>query len=581
MWQAGKSTTTLKSRQVGFSLIALSFIGWKATFDTDFDILLLSSKEEKAIKLLKKLSFFLERLPDWMRSRTLADSKTQIVTSMRYYDESRNVWVNGEGTVSSLTTTGTTGAGESARVVLVDEFALMSERGNDEEVWAAVAPTTTHGGQLITGSTPRGSAGQFYYNWNGLVEDLMNDGAVHEQMPHAEWTKAAIKYAFNNDLDMIATKAHYSMGNHDEEWIQAACVGLSPRKARQIQEHFSQIVYDADWRAREAKKQNLSQAKEMQEYELIFDMPGAAAFSSEDITACYKSPKLFPYVNKLISSSGKFYIGVDTGEGITIRNQEPDYNSICVLNQSGVQVHAVNNRENLDDWAGRTEVDPVSGETREIKGTVLRTIESFLPCTVIVEKNGPGMTVINRIDPHLPYEAEMHALSMSSAVKPQLVSDLVLELSDEQIIIRGGERFTFRRIIITDFFTSLCMRQYIKVGPGKFQANVGFFDDPVVSLMWASYARRLDGAYNFLVGAAPSEDDIVKRAIGLTKAEDVDPREVFDPSQRVQVVYGPRAVSEETLAGMAAGQSAVGGGERSLSGGRRSLSSSRRRLHGR
>ena len=86
---------------------------------------------------------------------------------MKYFDESvgdDGEWVTGDGQVTSLTTTSTSGAGDSATVVLVDEMALMIERGHDAKVWAAIAPTTLHGGLLIMGSTPRQSIGQFYYH---------------------------------------------------------------------------------------------------------------------------------------------------------------------------------------------------------------------------------------------------------------------------------------------------------------------------------------------------------------------------------------------------------------------------------
>jgi hypothetical protein len=517
LWQARKSTITNKSRQLGASWTAVAYINWLINFHPEVDTLLLSEKEEKAIKLLSKLTYFYNHLPIWLRAKRISDSKTHFAVSMRYYDETTGRWLDGSGSASSLTTTGTSGAGESARVVLIDEFALMTERGNDSAVWAAIAPTTIHGGQLIILSTPRGSFGEFYRIWGDALEDVLKAEVAGEEIKdYRSWNKAVISAA--GRLRMVPTAFHYSMCSHDEKWLDRATRGISARKAKRIREHFRTIKYDEQWRQDLVAKLKLSDDQAAQELDLQFERLGNAAFTTVDINACTHYVKDNPWVGDLISRSRHFYIGVDTAEGIKPGNPKPDYNSIVVFNERGVQVHAVHNRETIDEWAGRTYVDPISGRAREIKGTVLKVIEKFQPCTVIVEKNGPGLTVQNRVEPRVPQETEFLVLSMSSSIKPQLVSDFAAELTDEQAINIGGKLVPIRTWIFTDHFTVRCMRQYIKVGPGKFEAAKGFYDDPVVACLWAAYAKR---TRNYDTTAVLPSGRDVNRPIGADKTEDL------------------------------------------------------------
>jgi hypothetical protein len=517
LWQAGKSTITNKSRQLGASLTAVAYINWLINFHPEVDTLLLSEKEEKAIKLLGKLTYFYSHLPSWLRAKRVADSKTHFSVSMRYYDETNGVWLDGAGSASSLTTTGTSGAGESARVVLIDEFALMTERGNDSAVWSAIAPTTIHGGQLIILSTPRGSFGEFYRIWGDALEDVVAaDVAGEEIKDYRSWNRAVISSA--DRLEMVPTAFHYSMCSHDEKWLEQATRGLAARKAERIRQHFVTIKYDEDWRNNLVSKLKLSEDQAAQELDLQFERLGNAAFSTVDINACYNAPRDHPWVRQLIAQSRYFYIGVDTAEGIKVGNPKPDYNSIVVFNQYGVQVDAVHNRETIDEWAGRTFVDPMTGKAREIKGTVLKVIEEYQPCTVIVEKNGPGLTVQNRVEPRVPQDTEFLVLTMSPAIKPQLVSDFQIEMADEQAVKIGERVVPIRTWVFTDRFTVRCMRQYIKTGPGKFDAAQGFFDDPVVACMWAAFGKR---TRNYDTTTVLPEGRDVNRAIGEDRADDL------------------------------------------------------------
>ena len=555
LWQAGKSTICNKSRQVGASWTAVAYFNWLMNFHPDIGVetLLLSSKEEKAVSLLEKFAFLFNRLPLWMRAYRESDAKTRKVLTFEYYDEESGQFVKNMAQISSLTTTGTSGAGESVKAVLIDEFALMTERGNDEEVWAAVAPTTTHGGQLIILSTPRGAAGEFYRIWGDAVEDAVKVGAIDRDITdipkykrdYKRWNASILQAA--NQLEMVPFAIHYSLCHHDDEWIAAATEGLPRDKAEQIRNYFTGLVYNETWKMQQADRLKLSKAKMEQEYELLFESLSGAAFSSADINACYMPLNHHPWVQGLIERSTHFFVGIDTAEGITVRQKEPDYNAIVVLNQWGVQVKTVVNRETIDEWAGKTVVDPQTGRSVERPGTVLKVLKELSklgPVTAIVEKNGPGLTVVNRVSPHVQSLGNVQVIpyAMSGAIKGALVSDLASEMASEQRVVIGGEPRDIRRIIITDYFTVRCFRHFLKLGPSRFGAAPGFFDDPVVAFMWAAYAMRIVGAYDS-IAVLPSQQ---ARAIGSTPEEDKPINEpsapliIPDPERMASVASGFR-----------------------------------------
>lgn len=508
---AGRNLWILKSRQIGFSWTANVWALWKINFNIG-EGYYLSSKYRKAESLLRKAKYIYDRLPMWMAasSNKQGRSKYKLTVNHRYSDPASGAYRFQESFIESLTTTGTSAAGESALFILNDEVGLWKERGNDFQVWASVAPATTRGGQLVGGSTPRGYGGVFHTNWVNLITPMMNDAVVDEFTPYEEFNRAAIEhYAVQGQQDsMIPIKLHYSMCYHDEEWLERCCKGMSPSQQQIIREKFGGLVYDEAWRDRQMARLQLPMSMADQEFELGFERPGNAVFSGADLSKCYKPPKRYPVVAQVIQQSEEFFGGVDTAEGRSPKNQEPDYNSMVVLSDRGVQVAAMHNRDNLRDWAGTSITDPTTGKAVEEKGQVLTLTEKYTPMTLVVEKQGGGLTVINRIDPHLPDDVKMIRVGMSGPFKTQAIKDLALAIESQSIVI-------------TDFFTLECLRQFVTLGQGRFGASPGFYDDPVMALALAYYALSLKGYYDISLSVdMVAGERVVELSVGEHSPED-------------------------------------------------------------
>lgn len=141
MWDTEPLTITLKSRQVGVSWSAAAYSLHRVKTQVGANILMLSKREDEAVKLLDKSKFIERNLPAWLRQ----DIKTQNNTTLEFAGTDSGIVV--------LPATEDAGRSEGATVVFGDEHAYHKwARAN----WAAIIPTIEAGGHLHLVSTANG-----------------------------------------------------------------------------------------------------------------------------------------------------------------------------------------------------------------------------------------------------------------------------------------------------------------------------------------------------------------------------------------------------------------------------------------
>lgn len=376
MLQDGLNLIMLKSRQVGASWTVAIFVAWLITFKPDLEILLLSQKERKAIKLLGKVKFVINNLPDWMRREASSDTLTKFSLIHRRRDGR----VSSESMVDSLTTTSESGRGDTASLVFLDEFARLDDA---EETWTALKPTTAHGGQIVSASSPKGKVGPFARLW---MQADSGDSAT-----------------------FIPFRVHYTDCGFDQDWLLKASDGMTE----------SQVA---------------------QEFELMFLGTGSPAFNPLDVQDCYIDPEDLPDdIKALIEENTTFATGVDSAEiRRGSKRKERDANAITSLTVHGIQIAAEQNKMLLDEWAGKTIES--GGERLEILGYVSKWHKDF-PGMMFIEENGAGLTVDNR---HiLPDDdvSEVYVKRTTSKSKPRLVNQFNLALAGRLVIITDKPTF--------------------------------------------------------------------------------------------------------------------------------------------
>lgn len=146
----------LKARQLGLTWLALAYINHELIFNSGYQVVALSKKEDDAKELVRRQVFILRHLPNWL---------------IRHKDEVKNGWkgLNWESTASSITihfkdsedsvfnsfsASQDSGRSFTANLVLLDEWAFQQWA---REIWASAYPTINRptGGKIIGLSTAK------------------------------------------------------------------------------------------------------------------------------------------------------------------------------------------------------------------------------------------------------------------------------------------------------------------------------------------------------------------------------------------------------------------------------------------
>lgn len=181
----------LKSRQLGLSTITAAYAVWLAIFYKDKNILIIATKKETAINLVKKIKFAIQNLPQWL----LLPSYTETMTDIRFSNGS---------SIKAIPTSPDAGRSEALSLLIVDEAAFIRDF---EQIWTGLYPTLTTGGNAIVLSTPNGVGGMYY----------------------KLWTDAEAK---QNDFNTIRLP-WYVHPEHDQVWFDKETRGLPKRKVSQ------------------------------------------------------------------------------------------------------------------------------------------------------------------------------------------------------------------------------------------------------------------------------------------------------------------------------------------------------------
>lgn len=148
LWLNERMTITLKARQIGFSTLAAFTMWWVTYFHNDRPVYALSKTEREAQKLLDKVKYGMDRLPDWMKERgpNVLQKTLQKVT------------FDNDSTIECLPATDPA-RGESAYMIFVDEWAHFEDA---ERAWAAIEPAADIGGRVHALSSANGSGNLFH-----------------------------------------------------------------------------------------------------------------------------------------------------------------------------------------------------------------------------------------------------------------------------------------------------------------------------------------------------------------------------------------------------------------------------------
>lgn len=165
----------LKTRQIGFSWLALSGISHEMVYKPGFTATVITQTEKNSKEMIRRVDFILRHLPNWLIYNQKAEDKDkqkqieENITGISFTTQTLSITIhhpNGEDSVfKGATSSASSAHGFTDNWVILDEWARHPEA---EDIWEAAYPTINRptGGKVIGIST--GMRNTFF-------EDMWND----------------------------------------------------------------------------------------------------------------------------------------------------------------------------------------------------------------------------------------------------------------------------------------------------------------------------------------------------------------------------------------------------------------------
>lgn len=140
----------LKPRQMGLSWLVAAFALWFTMFRTNKNVVIISMKEDVAIRFLDKIKYMYIHLPGWLKAPLKQPWNTKTIVFMQ------------ESRITSMPTSEEAGRSEGVSLLIIDEAAFV--RWIDV-IWGSAFPTLSTGGMAIALSTANGMGNWFANKW--------------------------------------------------------------------------------------------------------------------------------------------------------------------------------------------------------------------------------------------------------------------------------------------------------------------------------------------------------------------------------------------------------------------------------
>ena len=201
-WISHSLNLVLKARQIGITWLGAGYALWKILTMPGTRVLVVSINEDEAVKVVNRFFDMFNSLPEHLRfeakvSKPTRDARPTTLIELTFPD----------GRISSvvgLPSTRRAGHGETATLVLLDEYA-RHEYTRDS--WKAMFPTADNGGQILVISTA-----------NGVSNEQTGEGNFfHHLYVNAE--------AYGIDVQFLPWSLH---PDRDEQWYETHARALPP-----------------------------------------------------------------------------------------------------------------------------------------------------------------------------------------------------------------------------------------------------------------------------------------------------------------------------------------------------------------
>lgn len=433
-WLTNRYNIVLKARQIGYSTLASSIALWLVFFYPDKAIVMLSRGEREAVSLLKKGKYAYKHLPQWMVA------KGPQLTS----DPQMRMQFDNDSQIESLPSTQDPARGESAYMIIVDEWAFLE---NPEDAWASIEPVADVGGRVIGLSTANGSGNFFHNFWQ------------RAQNGHGRFVPLFYPWSANSD--------------RDESWYEDKAEDLAATPWILHQEY-----------PRNPEEAFIRSGRTVFDIDLLDQMGTADPF----VGALWAATETSRYAEFREDAKGQlsifefpvkgetYALGADVAEGL----EHGDYSSAHVLDLATGSVVA--------HWHGHVDPDQFA--------LVLARLGWFYNGALVgVEVNNHGLTTCFQLQ-KIPYQRLYYRTSIDQRTnktsrrvgwrtqqntKPYLIDGLVKALRGERALTEDGKFVWSGGMAVRDERTISELKLYVREPDGK-TMHGSPHDDRVISL---------------------------------------------------------------------------------------------------
>lgn len=474
MKNMGKFNICLKSRQLGITSVSLAYSLYLTHTRPNVNCMIMSHCMESNDEIFGKLKQMYEDLPDCVKRKTTTYNKTTIK-----FDNGSKIKVVVCGSKDN-------GRGATLDFVHFSEVGLMDEK-NFNNQYVAIQQALVNSGQMILESTAKG-LNHFSELWNKATNGEFT------LWKHFFFNWIQDRKMFKNQIKDYTQKYIESNGKPlTEEGLTAEEIILVDSGAT-----YEQLMW------RRIKIEDIGENRFHEEYPStpmeafvssgsnVFDvkviqerLSGVLKLKSMSVPS--NAPEIIrkyrDYLNiwKLPVKNKKYYLGVDTGEGLSGNN---DFSVISVLDEDGFQVA---------EWRSN-KVKPY--EFAEIVNEMGKYYNHGM---LIVEKESAGHTVVDKVRHDFDYinMYKYKAYDQKSGKKRRTVGWDTNAKSKPLMILNMQEMFETGQCLINSKDLLNEMRMFQSSDDGKLSAPKGQHDDCVMAFAMALQGIKCGYYYTY------------------------------------------------------------------------------------
>lgn len=462
MKNMGKFNICLKSRQLGITSVSLAYSLYLTHTRPNVNCMIMSHCMESNDEIFGKLKQMYEDLPACVKRKTTTYNKTTIK-----FDNGSKIKVVVCGSKDN-------GRGSTLDFVHFSEVGLMDEQ-NFNNQYVAIQQALVNSGQMILESTAKG-LNHFSELWNRVVNgELM-------LWKHFFFNWIQDRRMFRNQIKDYTEKFVETNGKPlQEEDLTAEEIGLVELGATYEQLMWRRIKIDdigenrfheefpaTPMEAFVSSGSNVFDVKVIQE-RLSGILKLKTMSVPADAPAIIRKYRDYFKIWKLPVKNKKYYLGVDTGEGLSGNN---DFSVISILGEDGYQVA---------EWRSN-KVKPY--EFAELVSEIGKYYNNGM---LIVEKASAGHTVVDKVRHDFGYinMFKYKAYDQKSGKARRKVGWETNSKSKPLMILNMQEMFETGQCLINSRDLLNEMKMFQSTDDGKLSAPNGQHDDCVMAFAMA------------------------------------------------------------------------------------------------